>query len=65
MSSSPLRPLLTTQTMSNARRDSMNVMTRTMMLIGRMTGKIDPEERLRLRCAVDGGRFAQATGRPP
>ena len=33
MSSSPLRPLLMTQTMSNARRASMNVMTRTTTLI--------------------------------
>src|SRR6476469_3618926 len=39
MSSSPLRPLLITQTMSKARSDSMKVTTTTMMLIGRMTGK--------------------------
>ena len=39
MSSSPLRPLLMTQTRSNARSDSMTVTTRTMMLIGAITGK--------------------------
>jgi hypothetical protein len=40
MSSRPLRPLLITQTRSKARSDSMKVTTRTMMLIGRITGRI-------------------------
>ena len=38
ISSRPLRPLLTTQTMSNARNASMTVITRMMMLMGRITG---------------------------
>lgn len=38
ISSNPLRPLLTTQTRSNARSDSITVTTSTMMLMGRMTG---------------------------
>ena len=47
ISSSPLRPLLMTQTRSKARSDSMTVMTRTMMLIGRHHREHDPEEGLR------------------
>ena len=39
ISSSPLRPLLMTQTRSKARSDSMTVTTSTMMLIGNITGK--------------------------
>ena len=38
-SSRPLSPRLMMYTMSNARSDSMTVMTRTTMLIGRRTGK--------------------------
>ena len=38
-SSRPLSPRLMTYTMSNARSDSMMVMTRTTMLIGFSTGK--------------------------
>ena len=40
ISSRPLRPLLTTHTRSKARSDSMTTMTITIMLIGRITGKI-------------------------
>ena len=39
INSSPLRPLLMTQTRSKARRDSMTETTSTMMLIGARTGK--------------------------
>ena len=40
MTSRPLRPLLITQTMSKARSDSITTITITIMLIGRITGKI-------------------------
>ena len=40
ISSSPLRPRLMTHTRSNARNDSMTVITRMTMLTGRITGKI-------------------------
>ena len=59
ISSSPLRPLLMTQTRSKARSDSMTVTTRTMMLIGRITGKTTWKNVLHLAGAVDRGRLAQ------
>ncbi len=40
ISSSPLRPLLITQTMSNARSDSITVITRITMFTGRITGQM-------------------------
>ena len=54
-SSRPLRPRLMTYTMSNARSDSMMVMTRTTMLIGLQDREDDPEEGLALGRAVDRG----------
>ena len=64
MSSSPLRPLLMTQTRSKARSDSMKVMTRTMMLIGRHHREHDAEEGLPLGGAVDLRRLAQRGSTP-
>ncbi len=59
ISSRPLVPLLITQTMSKARSDSITVTTRTMMLIGRITGNTTEKKVLAWAGAVDGGRLPQ------
>ena len=58
-SSRPFRPRLMMNARSNARSDSMTVITRTTMLIGRMTGKTTRKNVWRLRGAVDLGGLAE------
>ena len=64
-SSRPLRPRLMMYARSNARSDSMTVITRTTMLIGRRTGKTTRKNVWTLVRAVDLGGLTQASGRRP